>query len=363
MGRPAQVRIALDALRDNYRWLRERHGGRSFAVLKADGYGHGAVRCAKALSHGPVQADAFAVAFVDEALALRAAGITRPILVLEGAFDADDLAAVHHAGLWTVIHQASQLDLLASLPESARLQVWLKLDSGMHRAGFAAPEFRAAWQQLRQSERIANVTLMTHLARADEPEALATAAQIRAFDQATAGLEAPRSIANSAALLAFPSARRDWGRPGIALYGANPIAGDDAPLRPVMTLSSRVFAVREVMPGDAVGYGGTWTAHRRSRLGLVALGYADGYPRSVSPGTEVLVDGQRCSLAGRVSMDMLMVDLTDHPQAGVGTEVEFWGESLSVNEAARAAGTISYALLCGVKRAGVQVLGEDAGAR
>lgn len=360
-GRPARATIDLAALRHNHATLRRLHGGRTFAVLKADAYGHGALRCARALSGGPAPADALAVACVDEALALRAGGITLPILVLEGAFDADELRAAQAAGLWMVVHQASQLAMLDALPAGAALQVWLKLDTGMRRAGLAPDTARAAWDRLRTHPAVGEIAWMSHLACADEAAEAAdmgraaTAQQIARFDAATAGLPGARSLANSAALLAWPASRRDWGRPGIALYGAPPVAaapGDPEAfgLRPVMTLASAVFAVRDVAAGEAVGYGGTWTASRPSRLGLVAIGYADGMPRSVAPGTALWVDGRRCPLAGRVSMDMLMVDLSDHPRAGVGSVVECWGARLPVDELAAAAGTISYELLCGVKR-------------
>ncbi|WP_454734423.1 alanine racemase [Cupriavidus pauculus] len=350
MGRPAQATIDLDALRHNYRTLRTLHGGRALAVIKADAYGHGAVRCAQALSQGAVQADAFAVAFVAEALQLRAGGITAPILVLEGAFDADELRQAHQAQLWTVIHQPAQLAHLQALPAGAALNVWLKVDSGMHRAGFDPMAVHAAWRELQASDRVGEITLMSHLARADEPDQPATAHQLCCFDAATEGLPGARSLANSAGILGWPQAHRDWARPGIALYGADPMPARQADLRAVMRLSTRVFAVRELTAGEPVGYGGTWTASRHSRVGLMALGYADGYPRTVAAGTEVLVDGVRCPLAGRVSMDMMMVDLTAHPRLGVGAEVECWGPGLPVNAVADAAGTISYELLCGVKR-------------
>lgn len=350
MGRPAQARIDLDALRHNYRLLKARHGGQALAVIKADAYGHGALRCAHALATGAVQADAFAVAFLDEALALRAGGITAPILVLEGAFDADELRQVHHANLWTVVHQAEQLAMLDALPPGADLNVWLKIDTGMHRAGFAPTAVHATWRALQDSGRVGHLTLMSHLACADEPDTAATTAQIRCFDEATEGLHAPRSLANSAGVLGWPEAHRDWARPGIALYGADPMPQPDPDLRSVMQLRSAVFMVREVATGEPVGYGSAWVATRPSRLGLIAMGYADGYPRTVAPGAPVLVDGHLCPLAGRVSMDMMMVDLTDHPQLDVGAEVECWGAGLPVNTVARAAGTIAYELLCGVKR-------------
>jgi alanine racemase len=354
-GRPAQARIDLEALRHNYRVLRHHHGGRALAVLKADGYGHGATRCARALTG---LADAFAVAIVEEALALRKDGIQAPILVLEGAFDAAQLLAASQAGLWMVVHQRAQLAMLDALPEAARLPVWLKLDTGMHRAGFDPAEAAAVYRQLREHPRVADdLTLMSHLARADEPDAPATPAQVRCFDAATQGLAGARSLANSAGVLGWPETHRDWARPGIALYGADPMPaafpGLGADLCAVMRLTSEVFAVREVAAGEAVGYGGTWTATRPSRLGLIAMGYADGFPRTVAAGTPLLVAGRPCPLAGRVSMDMLAVDLTDHPALSIGAEVECWGPALPVNDVAAAADTISYELLCGVKRVAV----------
>ncbi len=356
MPRHAELRIDLDALCHNYAQLRSLHGGRSLAVIKADAYGHGAVRCAKALLSAAVPADALAVAFLDEALALRAAGINAPILVLEGAFDAQEAQAMHALDLWTVVHQAEQIAHLRSLPPSARLSVWMKVDTGMKRAGFAIDDVHAAWTALRDTGRVAEITLMTHFARADEPDHPFTQAQIDCFDVGTAGLPGARSLANSAGVLAWPEARRDWGRPGIALYGASPLPGPDKlGLKPVMSLHSQVFAVRHVNAGEAVGYGGRWIAPRHSRIGLVAMGYADGYPRMLAEDTPVAVDGTLTRLAGRVSMDMITVDLTDLPASGVGSQVEFWGQQVPINTIARAAGTISYELMCHMKRARVRV--------
>ncbi|WP_374316815.1 alanine racemase [Aquabacterium sp.] len=358
MGRPSEVCIDLDALRANYRFLKQHHGGRLVAVVKADAYGHGADRCARALSQGPVQADAFGVAFVEEAVALREAGVTAPILVLEGAFDVAQWQQARQLGLWMVVHHAAQIATLeAALPAGSGMHVWLKLDTGMHRVGFAPDEARSVWDRLHSTGRVAQITWMSHLARADEPDADATTRQIDTFNQATAGLPGERSLSASAGLLGWPAARYDWARPGIALYGGSPLPAWQAALRPVMTLSSHVFAVREVAVGEAVGYGGIWRAPRPSRLGLVAMGYADGYPRTANVQTPLAVDGHAAQLAGRVSMDMLMVDLTDLPQTGVGSRVEFWGPQVLAGAVAASVGTIDYELLCGVKRVPVRVLG------
>jgi alanine racemase len=230
------------------------------------------------------------------------------------------------------------------------IEVWLKMNSGMNRAGFLSHEMLPAWQRLKDSGKVGNITLMTHFARADEPEVISTTEQIVAFDAATREIPGPRSLANSGAILGWPAAHRDWARPGILLYGADPMPGTPNALRPVMTLESSIMAVREIPQGAALGYGARFCADRPTRVGLVAIGYADGYPRTVPNGTPVAVDGIRTRLIGRVSMDMLTVDLTDLPQAGIGSRVELWGNNIPVNRIAEAAGTISYELLCNVKR-------------
>jgi alanine racemase len=346
MTRPSLARIDLDALRHNYARARRLHGGRALAVLKANAYGHGAARCALALAG---LADGDAVAILEEALALREAGAVKPILVLEGVFDASELELVRTRGLWTVVHQESQLRMIETSPRGG-LNVWLKIDTGMHRAGFAPREAAAAHRRLQASGKTDSIALMTHFARADEPGETATARQIAEFDAATIGLPGERSLSNSAGVLAWPAAWRDWARPGIMLYGVDPMPDPGYGLKPVMTLESRVFAVRDLQPGDALGYGGGFVAPEPMRIGMVALGYADGYPRAAPAGTPVAVDGQLSRLAGRVSMDMLTVDLTGLPQAGIGSRVELWGAQVKVGQVAAQAGTIAYELLCNVKR-------------
>jgi alanine racemase len=345
--RPARALIDLDALRHNYRLARGRHGGRALAVVKANAYGHGALACARALA---AEADGFAVAFLEEALELRAAGIEQPILLLEGVFAPDELDAVVRHDLWIVVHHAEQIRLIEKARPALPIEVWLKVNSGMNRAGFLPHEIRPAWQRLKDSGRVAGITLMTHFARADEPQVVTTADQITAFDSATRELPGPRSLANSAAILGWTAAHRDWSRPGILLYGADPMPGDPNGLRPAMTLESAVMAVREIPAGAPLGYGARFHAERPTRVGLVALGYADGYPRVVPDGTPVAVDGLRTRLIGRVSMDMLTIDLTDLPDAALGSRVELWGANIPVNRVAEAAGTIAYELLCNVKR-------------
>ncbi len=355
--RPLIATIYLDRLRHNYLLARRLHGGRALAALKADAYGHGAVVCAKALES---VADGFAVACLEEALELREAGIRLPILLLEGVFDADELAAVDAHDLWMVVQNASQLALLEASTPKRPYGVWLKLDSGMHRVGFSPEEYAGVYARLVASGKVMDIVRMTHFARADEPGKPATASQIEVFDAACRGLPGEASLANSAAILLHPTAHRDWGRPGIMVYGASPLeAGHPAAaeLQAVMTLKSRIFGVRDLPAGEAIGYGGTFVTERQTRVGLVACGYADGYPRLASSGTPVAVDGRRTRVIGRVSMDMMTVDLTDLPQSGLGSEVELWGDIVNVNEVAAQAGTIGYEILCNVKRAHRQIIG------
>jgi alanine racemase len=353
--RPARALIDLDALRHNYRLARGRHGGRALAVVKANAYGHGALACARALA---AEADGFAVAFLEESLELRAAGIEQPILLLEGVFAPDELDAVVRHDLWIVVHHAEQIRLIEKARPALPIEVWLKVNSGMNRAGFLPHELRPAWQRLRDGGKVAGITLMSHFARADEPQVITTGEQIAAFDAAVCDLPGSRSLANSSAILGWPAAHRDWARPGILLYGADPMPGEGHGLRPVMALESAVVAEREIPPGAPLGYGGRFRAERPTRVGLVALGYADGYPRTVPDGTPVAVDGVSTRLIGRVSMDLLTVDLTDLHGVGPGSRVELWGATVPVNRVAAAAGTIAYELLCNVKRVRFEYCGS-----
>ena len=348
MTRPSRALIDLNALRHNYYVAHDLHGGRALAVIKANAYGHGAVRCAEALQ-GIV--DGFAVAFADEAFELRASGIVSPLLILEGCFDSDELIKASELGLWTAVHQESQLQAIEQTPLPAgSIHAWLKVDSGMHRAGFDLDQVSAAHARLSACSSVADITLMTHFAQSDEPETQATQKQIDAFDAATLGLSGTRSLSNSGGILAWPHSHRDFARVGILLYGADPMPEQMHHLIPVMTLQSQVFAIKTIEPGESVGYGATFTAQVRTRLGLVAIGYADGYPRSAPTGTPVAVDGQLTRTIGRVSMDMLTIDLTDLPETGIGSTVECWGQQIDINTVARLAGTIAYELLCNVKR-------------
>lgn len=348
--RPAHALIDLDALRHNYRLAKSLSGSRAFAVLKANAYGHGAVECAQALAD---DADAFAVACIEEALELRAAGIQQPILLLEGWFEPSELPLIIEHQLWSVVHHHGQVQELLAAQLRAPLHIWLKLDSGMHRVGFSPDEYASLWQQLERSQNVASLTSMTHFSRADEPDTGRTEEQLETFHRATQGLNGKTSLCNSPGVLAWPQAHGDWVRPGIMLYGATPFEFEQehaARLKPVMQLQSKIIAVRELPAGEPIGYGSRFITQRPTRVGVVAMGYADGYPRHAVDGTPVLVDGQRSRIIGRVSMDMLTLDLTDLPQSGLGSPVRLWGEGLNASEVASHAGTIAYQLFCNLNR-------------
>lgn len=329
------------------------------AVVKANAYGHGLVTVAKALSDRVVgcPADAFGVARLEEALELRAAGITQSIVLLEGVFDAHQLQLAAEQSLEIVVHDAAQLAWLEEYSGEHRYTVWLKFDTGMNRLGFSpamAAEVGARLAALRAP--LAALRFMTHLARADESDSAMTHEQISRFAAVLAHwptAELISSIANSAGVFLWPAARTAWVRPGIALYGGSPAPARTAAsfgLAPVMTLESQVIALRHVAQGTTVGYGGAWRAARDSRIAIVAGGYGDGVPRHLPTGAPVLIAEQRAPLVGRVSMDMIAVDVTDLRDVGVGTPAVLWGRGLPVDEIAAAAGTISYDVLCGLGR-------------
>src|SRR5690606_1745134 len=282
---------------------------------------------------------------IEEALALREAGIRAPILLLEGFFEADELALIDQHDLWCVVHSQWQIEAVEQAQLSKPLTVWLKLDSGMHRVGLHPSDYQQAYRRLLASGKVSKIVLMSHFARADELECERTAEQLAIFQQAGAGLSAEVSLRNSPALLGWPQVPSDWVRPGIMLYGATPFEQAQelaARLRPVMTLESKVISVRELPAGEPVGYGARFVADRPTRVGVVAMGYVDGYPRHAPTGTPVMVDGQPTRLIGRVSMDMLTVDLTDLPQTGLGSRVELWGKQVLASDVAMAAGSIPY---------------------
>ena len=345
MSRPIQARIDLSALERNLHAARRLTSARIMAVIKANAYGHGLLRTAEALH----AADGFALLNIDDAVRLREAGFRQTLLLLEGFFSADELPLMAEYDLAAVLHSPHQLAMLDAYPRRGGLSLWLKINSGMNRLGFAPDAVPAVMAQLKDHPAVRDVTLMTHFANADVTEGVAL--QLERFNSLAASFNMPRSLANSAALLRYPATHGDWVRPGIMLYGASPFAetsAADLGLRPVMTLSSEIISVREIQSGEQVGYSGLFRADRRMRIGTVACGYADGYPRHAPTGTPVLVNGQRTRTLGRVSMDMLSVDLSTVPDGVVGSRVTLWGEGMPVDEVAHAAGTISYELLCAI---------------
>jgi alanine racemase len=345
MPRPIQACIDLSALENNLKVVKRYAASRVMAVVKANAYGHGLLRTVEALA----AADGFALLDLQDAIALREHGVRQPILLLEGYFSAADVPLLAEYALSTVIHSPHQLPMLDAYPQRGTLDVWLKINSGMNRLGIDLCDAPAVIERLRTHPAVKNVTLMTHFSHADEPRGVAE--QWQRFCAVSGGHALPVSAANSAAILRYPHAHGDWVRPGIMLYGSSPFAdvsADALGLRTVMTLSSEVIAVKTLQNGEYVGYGGLFKANAPTRVGVVACGYADGYPRHAPTGTPIQVAGQRTRTLGRVSMDMLCVDLSHLPEADVGSRVVMWGQGMPVDEVARAAGTISYELLCAV---------------
>ena len=346
MPRPIRATVSASALAHNLAVARRYAGeAKLWAVIKANAYGHGLVRAAQALAG----ADGFAVLDFVEALKLRHAGVSAPILMLEGFFQPEDIALVARHRLTPVVHNAEQIEMLQKHPPEAPIDAYLKVNSGMNRLGFALDQVRVAWSALGAHPQVRSVSLMTHYADADGPAGVA--AQLEWFNRLTDGLAAPRSLANSAALIRYPEALGDWVRPGIMLYGCSPFADQSAEalgLQPAMTLASEIIGVQRLNPGEGVGYGLSFKAEAEMTIGVVACGYADGYPRHAPSGTPVKVGERYAKTVGRVSMDMLCVDLTDVPEARVGTPVTLWGEGLSADDVAVSAGTLSYQLLAGL---------------
>lgn len=324
-------------------------GARVMAVVKADAYGHGLKRCLSAL----MGADMLAVATMDEARAIRALEPRVPVLLLEGVTAPAELEAVARLNLEMVVHHDSQLEWIESRSRPPGPRLWLKLDSGMHRLGFAAGRAHDVHARLRALEGVEEVVLMSHFACADQPGHPLNQRQIEAFDAAVEGLSGPHCLANSAALLNLADARRAWVRAGLLLYGASPVAGREGPslgLEPAMTFETRLIAVNDVPAGDSIGYGARFTAPCDLRIGVAAAGYGDGYPRNMPDGAPVLVNGREQRLVGRVSMDMITIDLQGQPDARVGDPVVLWGQGLPVERVAETVGTIPYELLCRVTR-------------
>jgi len=344
MPRPIKAAINTTSLAHNFAVAR-RHAGESaiWAVVKANAYGHGIARAAQAFA----AADGYAMLDFEEAIRLRLQGVDKPILLLEGFFKPQDIGLLNEYALTPVVHNLEQIEMLEKTAPTSSIDVYLKVNSGMNRLGFGVDNVRIAWNALQNHPQVKSVTLMTHFADADGDTGVA--GQLEWFSSMTGPMDGPRCLANSAALLRYPETRADWVRPGIMLYGCSPFADQTAEalgLKPAMTLSSEIIGLQNLQAGERIGYGFSFEATQEMTIGIVACGYADGYPRHAPTGTPVLVAGQRTRTVGRVSMDMIAVDISDIPEAYIGTQVTLWGEGLSADEVAAAAGTLSYELLC-----------------
>ncbi len=350
MPRPIQATIHTEALRHNLAQVRQTApDARIWAVVKANAYGHGIERVFEAFSG----ADGFALLDLDEAQRMRHLGWRGPILLLEGVFEQRDLELCSRLNLWHTVHCEAQIDMLAMHKTNVPQRVFLKMNSGMNRLGFTPERYRAAWTRLNALPQVDEISLMTHFSDADGTKGIAE--QMARFNEATQDLPGERALSNSAATLRHAGLVSDWARPGIALYGSAPDfpehSADHWGLQPGMTLESKIIATQALSAGASVGYGSSFTAEAQMRIGVVACGYGDGYPRHCSTGTPVLVAGMRTRMVGRVSMDMITVDLTPLPSAGMGSEVTLWGRSaigatLSIDQVAQAGGTVGYELMC-----------------
>ena len=348
MSRPVLANIDIKALQHNLARVRQLAPASSvMSIVKADAYGHDLLTCCQALK----DSDAFGLLDLTDAISLRNAGFSQPVCLLEGFFTVDEIPVIASYQLEPVIHSNWQLDMLQEIEDELSLSVWLKVDTGMHRLGFAPTEYRQVQSRLSEMKCIHQVSVMSHLASADERNKVTTAEQLQLFSNITGKSACTRSLANSAAILAHPDCHYDWVRPGIMLYGSSPFADKSAKeldLKPVMSLQSEIISVKHLQQGDAIGYGGTWLCPEEMRIAVVACGYGDGYPRHAPAGTPVMVAGKLTALVGRVSMDMITVDLRGIDDADTGSPVELWGRGVSVDTVAEMSGTIAYELLCGV---------------
>ncbi len=346
MSRPTRAVIDLQALRHNYQLAQSlAPESKTIPMVKANAYGHGAIKIAQALAD---LAPAFGVACIEEALELRSAGIKQPILLLEGAFDAAELKVAATKGFWVMVENHPQKEAIINADLALPLTVWLGVDTGMHRLGFQPSDIAEVYQCLNNSRNVSQPIVFTsHFACADDLDSDATAKQIDTF-KACAPVTALQSLANSAAILAWPKAQREWQRPGYMLYGNSPfsVAQENADqLKPVMSFESAVISLRNIAAGEPVGYTGNWTAQRDSNIATITVGYGDGYPRNATNGTPVLINGVRCPLVGRVSMDMITVDVTELTEVAIGDKAVLWGPELPVNEVASYCDSIGYELL------------------
>jgi alanine racemase len=345
-----RAEISRKALQANLARIRElAPQSKIMAVVKANGYGHGLLNVANSVATYDQGADGFGLARLEEALELRSGGVNARLLLLEGFFRVTDLPLLVQHHIDTVVHHESQVEMLEQAELTTPVTVWMKIDTGMHRLGFSLAQFDAIYQRLLACHNIAKpIHLMTHFACSDEPDNSFTQAQIDAFESVTASLDGDRSLANSGGMLFWPQSQRDWIRAGIALYGVSPMVGDKGGnhgLVPAMELKSQLISVKDHQAGDSVGYGAFWRASKDTRIGVVAIGYGDGYPRHAPEGTPVWLNGRRVPIVGRVSMDMLTVDLGLDSQDKVGDEVLLWGSALAVEEVADHIGTIAYELV------------------
>lgn len=344
--RPIQATISTGALQHNLTVVR-RHAkmAKVMAVVKANGYGHGLIHVAHALN----SADAFATLNLTEAIDLREAGFEQEILLLEGAFDEEELRIAASFEISLVVHNALQIKMVQNVQLAKSVNIYLKMNTGMNRLGFVPSTYLFAHEQLSTCDNVSSITLMTHFATADEAAGIAK--PLARFTETIKEIDAPISLANSATILLHPEAHADWVRPGIMLYGATPVSGTPAAnfdLKPAMQLTSKIISIQTLAQGESVGYGEKFTATKATRIGVVACGYADGYPRHAPNGTPIAVNGKITSTLGRVSMDMLFCDLTDIPEADIGAAVELWGVTVPVDAVAEASGTVGYELLCAV---------------
>lgn len=341
--------IDLEAIKHNLTVVRHcAPDAQIMAIIKSDGYGHGLLCVAQALA----KADALAVARIDEAIRLRKAGFKQRLAILEGFMSLEELEAFIIYDLEPVIHCVEQIILLEKRADCNLLCVWLKLDSGMNRLGFKTQDFAVIYSRLKTCLKVnSKINFISHLANADDKNDAKTQQQISLFKETIKTFKGQSSLANSAGILGWPSSLSDWVRPGLMLYGISPFiekTGQQLGLKPVMSLYSQVIAIKKLQKGEAVGYGGTWVADKTTRLGIVAIGYGDGYPRHAKTRTPVLINGQRVPLIGSVSMDMLTVDLSLYPNVQVYDSVTLWGDELTVEEIAICADTIAYTLICGI---------------
>lgn len=347
--RLATAEINLTALSHNLKKVREfAPNSKTMAVLKANAYGHGLVQIAQSLN----EADAFAVARIDEALALRAGGLVKPIVLLEGFFDKTDLSILLANNFQTIVHNETQLNDIEACNLDGQLTVWLKIDTGMHRLGIAPSQFKDFHQRLIDNKNVKpDIKLMTHFACADDISDSMTQVQLKQFEITTKSIKEQTCLANSAGIIGWQQSHGDWVRPGLMMYGVSPMlnkSGSDHDLKPVMRLKTRLIEIKRIKKGESTGYGAKWVSSKNTYLGIAAIGYGDGYPRHATSGTPVIVNGRQVPLVGRVSMDMITIDLGDILQDTVADEVILWGPELPVEVIAQHAKTIPYELLCNI---------------